>query len=389
MAGMGSRELVRRLVGFDTTSRESNLALIDFVRDYLDQLGVACELSHDETGTKANLFATIGDDRQGGICLSGHTDVVPVDDQNWSSDPFAVAERQSKLFGRGVADMKSFLAVMLAKAPAFVAKRSGPPVHLAFTFDEEVGCLGVRHLIAQLERREVKPLACIIGEPTSMQPITGHKGKRSIRCEVHGHECHSALAHEGANAVEAAAELIAYMKGMARRFRNEGPFDPAYVPPYTTVHTGRVIGGTALNIVPKHAEFLFEIRNLPGHDSDPLMQEIFEAARRLLPEMKAVTDEAAIDFHEISAMAALATPEDAGIVRLVQHLTGANGTGTVSYGTEGGAFQTAGIPTVICGPGNIVQAHKPDEWIELDQIVQCEAFMDRLVDRMDQDRPLF
>jgi acetylornithine deacetylase len=243
--------MIERLVGFDTTSRGSNLALIDFVRDYLDGLGIASELVHSEDGRKANLYATLGPDDRGGVLLSGHTDVVPVDGQEWRSEPFAVVEKDAKLYGRGTSDMKSFIAVVLALAPEFLERGLKTPLHFAFSYDEEVGCLGVRRLLAELEKRPVKPRLCIIGEPTLMRPVTGHKGKRSFRCHVHGFECHSALAHTGVNAVEAAAEMVAHLKGLARGRRDNGPFDPDYSPPYTTIHTGTIRGGTALNIVPK------------------------------------------------------------------------------------------------------------------------------------------
>lgn len=245
--------MIRTLVGFDTTSRESNLALIEWVRDYLAGHGVASELFFDEERRKANLFATIGPEDRGGIALSGHTDVVPVDGQDWSTDPFALAEKNGRLYGRGTADMKSFIAVALALVPEFLGRELATPIHLALSYDEEVGCLGVRRMIAALEGRPDKPLLCIVGEPTEMKPVIGHKGKRSLRCHVHGYECHSALAHEGVNAVEAAAEIVAYLKSMARRFRDEGPYDPDFVPPYTTVHTGRISGGTASTSSPRTA----------------------------------------------------------------------------------------------------------------------------------------
>jgi acetylornithine deacetylase len=378
-----SIDMLRRLVGFDTTSRGSNLALIDFVREWLDRHRVESELVFDETGRKANLYATIGPLGVGGIMLSGHTDVVPVDGQSWHSDPFAVSAADGKLFGRGTADMKSFIAVILARLPELVARRSRLPIHLALSYDEEVGCRGVRRLIAALADRPARPRLCIVGEPTSMRPVIGHKGKRSFRCRVHGFECHSAMTHQGVNAVEAAAELVAELKAMARRKRGQGPFDADYAPPYTTIHTGTIAGGTALNIVPKECSFDFEYRLLPGDDADRPIAELRAFAQsRLLPEMHAVCPEASIEFAELSAFPGLATDADAEITRLALSLTGANGTGKVAFGTEAGLFQAAGIPTVVCGPGSIEQAHKPDEFIELDQIFQCEEFIQRLFDRV-------
>ena len=380
-----SVEMVRRLVGFDTTSRGSNLALIEFVRSYLDSYGVPSELVFDETGNKANLYATLGPPGIGGIMLSGHTDVVPVDGQDWHSDPFTVLARDGKLFGRGTADMKSFIAVVLALLPQLAGRSLRIPLHLAFSYDEEVGCRGARRLIAAIAERPDRPRLCIVGEPTMMQPVTGHKGKRSFRCRVSGFECHSALAHLGVNAIEAAAELVALLKAMARRRRDAGPFDPEYTPPYTTIQTGVIHGGTALNIVPKDCSFDFEFRLLPGEDPDVGISELRAfAENRLLPEMQAIRAEAAIEFEELSAFPGLDTADDAEITRLVAALTGANGTAKVSFGTEGGLFQQAGIPTVVCGPGSIEQAHKPDEFIALEQIVRCEAFLRRLIDRVSQ-----
>jgi len=269
-----SIEMIRKLVGFDTTSRDSNLALIDFVRGYLAEFGVESELFFDAEKRKANLFATLGPRDRGGVMLSGHTDVVPVDGQDWSSDPFSIVEREGKLYGRGTSDMKSFVAVALALVPDFLARELKTPVHLALSYDEEIGCVGVRGMIAEIARRPVRPKLCIVGEPTLMQPVIAHKGKISVRCAVRGRESHSALTHLGVNAVEAAAEIIAYLKGMARRRRDHGPFDRQFSPPYTTIHTGTVHGGTALNIVPKDCEFVFEFRTLPGDPPEPLLEEV-------------------------------------------------------------------------------------------------------------------
>jgi acetylornithine deacetylase len=375
-------DMVRRLVGFDTTSRGSNLELIGFVQDHLDRHRVASELVFDETGQKANLYATVGPGGVGGIMLSGHTDVVPVDGQDWHSDPFAVLAKDDRLYGRGTSDMKSFIAAILTLLPELLQRELRIPIHLAFSYDEEVGCRGAPRLIAALAERPDRPRLCIVGEPTLMQPVIGHKGKRSFTCRVHGFECHSALAHLGVNAVEAAAELVAHLKTMARRKRDEGPYDRDYAPPYSTIHTGVIAGGTALNIVPKDCAFDFEYRLLPGEDAEAAIAELRAfAAERLLPEMRAVRPDAAIDFEELSSFPAFDIPADAEITRLVAALTGANGTGKVSFGTEAGLYQQAGIPTVVCGPGSIEQAHKPDEFIDLDQIAQCEAFLRRLFDR--------
>ncbi len=377
-----SVEMIGRLIGFDTTSRESNLALIEFIRDYLDRWRVKSELVYDEGRRKANLYATIGPDHVGGVLLSGHTDVVPIDDQDWSSDPFKAEIRDDAIFGRGACDMKSFIAVALAKVPEMLEHGLDVPIHFAFTYDEEVGCLGVRPLIEVLKNRPVKPRLCIIGEPTLMQPATAHKGSRRLRCHVHGHEAHSSLTHRGVNAIDAAAELVVQLKNIARRKRTQGPFDAQFDPPYTTISTGTIQGGTAFNIVPKECRFDFQIRNVPEDDPEAITDELKHFAASLLPEMQDVSQAASIAFEEQNIVPALSTPLDAEVVQLALELSGANGTCKVSFGTEGGLFQQAGIPSVVCGPGSIAQAHKPDEFVALDQVRQCEDFVDRLIERV-------
>ncbi|HEV2547743.1 MAG TPA: acetylornithine deacetylase [Stellaceae bacterium] len=376
-------EMIGRLVGFDTTSRNSNLALIDFVRDYLDGWGVRSELVFDAERRKANLYATIGPEDMGGIVLSGHTDVVPVDGQPWESDPFALKEESGRLYGRGTCDMKSFVAVALALVPEFAARGLKTPVHFAFSYDEEVGCLGVRGLLAELRQRPVKPRGCIVGEPTMMRPVIAHKGRKSMRCHIHGKEAHSALTHEGVNAVEVAAEIVTYLRAMARRKREQGPFDPDFAPPYTTIHTGVLKGGTALNIVPRDCELEFEFRNIPGDDLEVLAAEVRRYAETtLLPEMRRVNAATGIVFEEINTTRGLVTSPDEEIVHLAQRLSGANALGKVSYGTEAGLFQAEDIPTVICGPGSMEQGHKPNEFVSLEQVRACEAFMRRLMDHL-------
>ena len=378
-----SREWIERLIAFPTVSRDSNLALIECVRDFLAGHGVQALLVHDESGRKANLYATLGPRDRPGIMLSGHTDVVPVDGQDWRSDPFALVEREGRLYGRGVCDMKSFIAVVLAFVPRFLERKLKTPIHLAFSYDEEVGCLGVRRLIAQFDAMPVRPAFCIVGEPTLMQVVRGHKGKLGCRCAVRGLEAHSALTHRGVNAVEMAAEIIARLRRMRKRIEKTGPFDDGFDPPYTTVHTGVVRGGTQLNIVPRDCAFDFEFRTLPSENPHLLLDEIKSfAERELLPEMKTVTAEAAIRWETLSDSPGLDTDEEAAVTRLVKQLTGGNSTGKVSFGTEAGLFSEAQIPTVVCGPGSIEQAHKPDEWVTLEQIARCEAFMERLVDHV-------
>ena len=375
--------MIRRLVAFDTTSRDSNLALIDWVRDYLAGHGIASELVPDETGRKANLFATIGPADRPGIVLSGHTDVVPVDGQEWNSDPFALIERDGRLHGRGTCDMKSFVAVALALVPEIKARVRATPVHLAFSYDEEVGCIGVRRLLDRLALRDVKPWACIVGEPTEMKPVRAHKGKVSKRAHVRGFECHSSLAPQGVNAVQYAAELIAFIARMGRRFAAEGPFDREFDIPHTTAHVGLVRGGTALNIVPLECWFDFEFRYLPGHDPDAMLAEVEGFARdELEPAMRAVHADTHVRFDPLSTIPGLATADDAEIVQLAKAATGSNSSGKVAFGTEAGLFEASGIPTVVCGPGSIDQAHKPDEFVALEQVALCEQFLRRVLERV-------
>lgn len=379
-----SLPMLETLVGFDTTSRLSNLALIEWVRDYLQGFGIDSRLTYDDAGRKANLFATLGDASQGGgIVLSGHTDVVPVEDQEWSTDPFRLTRKEDRVYGRGTTDMKGFLACVLALVPEFVARGLATPVHLALSYDEEVGCLGVRRLLAQLTEDGLRPQACIVGEPTGMEVITAHKGKLSIRGLVRGFECHSSLAPYGANAVEAAAEAVAYLKSMARRLRDQGPYNTDFDPAYTTIHTGVIQGGTVLNIVPGHCRFDFEFRYLPGEDPHTYLRELQEYCARVIePEMTAITPEAGFHWEEIAAFPGLNTPDDDAIVTLAKGLAGSNHAGKVSYGTEAGLFQGAGIPTIICGPGHIDQAHKPDEFLAISELAACESFLRRLMDRV-------
>jgi acetylornithine deacetylase len=381
-----SVDMIRRLVGFPTVSRDSNLELIDFVREHLRPLDADVRLTFDNDRRKANLFATLGPQAlrgKPGLVLSGHTDVVPVEGQAWDTDPFQAVEKDGRLYGRGTSDMKSFVALALAAAPAFVARGLKIPLHLAFSYDEEVGCLGVGRLIADLAAAGIRPKGCIVGEPTLMRPVIAHKGKKSYRCRVDGLASHSAYAPHGVNAVEFAAEAVAFLKGLARRHRDRGPYDRSFDVAHTTVHTGVMRGGTALNIVPHECWFDFEFRHLPGDDPDALLAEFTAYVRGTLePEMKAVHPPAGFRIDMLSTIPALDTRPEAEVVGLAQELSGTPDIGKVSYGTEGSQFQHAAIPTVVCGPGSIAQAHKPNEWVALEQIAKCEAFLGRLMDRV-------
>lgn len=316
------------------------------------------------------------------MALSGHTDVVPVDGQDWSSDPFRVVERDGRLYGRGTSDMKSFIACALALAPEFVRQGLRVPVHLALTYDEEVGCLGVRELIADLAQAGIRPRSCIVGEPTEMRPVIAHKGKQSYRCTVRGLAAHSAYAPYGVNAVEAAAEAVVFLKQMARRHRDQGPYDRGFDVAYTTVHTGVMRGGTALNIVPQECVFDFEFRNLPGDDPQALLREFETHVRTVIePEMRAVDPRSGFTVVKMSEIPALDTGAETEITALAQELSGSSDIAKVSFGTEASQFQVAGVPTVVCGPGSIREAHKPDEFVALEQVARCERFLRGLLSR--------
>ena len=376
-----SRALLQTLVGFDTTSRESNLRLIAFVRDYLASHGVASELIYNEARTKANLFASIGPVEVPGIVLSGHTDVVPVDGQPWSVPPFELTERDGRLFGRGTADMKGYIACVLALVPALVAATLRRPVHIALSYDEEVGCLGVRSLLSVLAQRPVKPMLCIIGEPTELKPVLGHKGKLAMRCDVHGAACHSAYAPHGVNAIEHAAELIGELGRIGQRLRDKQ--DARFDPPFSTVQTGVIGGGKALNIVPADCRFDFEVRALPGQAPQAVADELRAyAEQQVLPRMQAVSAQSAIRFTELSAYPGLMTDQQSEATELIAAFCGSRAFGTVAFGTEGGLFDAVGIPTVVCGPGSMDQGHKPDEFVSVAQLAQCDQMLHSMLNAL-------
>jgi len=375
-----SLDLLKTLVAFDTTSRESNMHLIEFVRDYLAGFDVPCELIYNEQRSKANLFATIGPAELPGIVLSGHTDVVPVDGQPWTMPPFALTERDGKLYGRGTADMKGYIACVLALVPSLVRADLKKPVHIALSYDEEVGCLGVRSLLSEMETRPVKPMLCIIGEPTELKPVLGHKGKLAMRCDVHGEACHSAYAPLGVNAIEYAAELISELGRIGHRIKAPEHHDVRFDPPFSTVQTGVISGGKALNIVPSDCRFDFEIRALPSHDPSDVAQELRAfAEQQVLPRMRAVSRQSDIRFSELSAYPGLATDAHSEAAELIAAFSGSREFGTVAFGTEGGLFDAAGIPTVVCGPGSMDQGHKPDEFVSLEQLNGCDAMLQRML----------
>jgi acetylornithine deacetylase len=380
---MTTIELLERLVSFDTTSRNSNLALIGFVRGYLDSFGVTYRLSPDAASEKANLHAIIGPQAAGGLALSGHVDTVPVDGQAWTSDPFALRHHDGKLFARGSCDMKGFIAACLAAVPDFQALRLVRPLHLFISYDEEVGCWGARHLIQDLHESGLRPDVCVVGEPSGMKPILAHKGKFNLDVTVRGLGGHSSEPSKGVNAVQAAGEAIAWVAREARRLAAEGPFEDGFDPPHTTIHAGTMEGGTILNIIPQHAAFTMEWRFIPG-DSPHRHLERMRAwiSETIEPAMKAVHPECGFIYNIALEMPGMELAPDHPLATVVKQVAGTNGAGKVAYGTEGGFFEEAGIPTIICGPGHIEQAHQPDEWIAESELAACDRFIRRLADKL-------
>lgn len=378
---MTSLDLLDRLIGFDTVSSKSNLQLIAFVEDYLADLGIPSRRTVSPDGDKANLFATIGPTEPGGIVLSGHTDVVPVEGQPWTSDPFAVTRRDCRLYGRGTADMKSFIAVCLAFAPQAVRRPLRKPLHFAFSFDEEVGCTGVGHLLEDVTRNLPMPAAVIIGEPSDMKLVNAHKGGYGFCTTVIGKEAHSSQLHRASHAINAAVELIQFVHQIAEEKRRTASADSPFEPPYSTLSVGTIHGGTALNIVPRECIFDWEMRPVPGDDAEEVLDRFNRHAETVvLPRLRENAPEASI-VTEVNANVPPLEPEtDSPAEALVRLLTGANQAQVVSYCTEGGLFQRAGMSTVICGPGSIDQAHKPDEFIEIAQIEACERFLRGLIE---------
>lgn len=378
-------EFLRQLVAFDTTSRHSNFPLIEFVEEYLAGLGIESRrVAHQDN--KANLYATIGPGDRPGIAVSAHTDVVPVEGQDWATDPWTLTEREGRLYGRGTADMKGFLAVVLAALPRFVEADLETPLHVVCTPDEEVGCVGVLPLLADLEARDARPAMAIVGEPTSMGVVVAHKGHYAYRCHLRGIEAHSSFAPRAVNAVEYGARLVTRINDIARRKADAGPFDEGYPVAHSTLHSGVFEGGTAFNIVPRHAHFDFEIRTVGGDTDAALFGEIESyATNELLPEMRTIYQEAAIEFEVLSSTRGLDTEADEVVVATALELSeglGSREVGKVNYATEAGLFQAAGIPAVVCGPGSIEQAHGPNEYVDLDQLALAEAFMERLLGRL-------
>jgi len=375
---MTALDLVRDLIAFDTTSRDSNLALIDYAQALLEKSGARCRRTHDVTGKKANLFATIGPDGDGGYVLSGHTDVVPVDGQDWSSDPFKPEVRDGLLYGRGACDMKGFVGTALWLAPEIAKAKLKKPIHFALSYDEEVGCAGVTGLLDDLKSNGIKPELAIIGEPTLMKIVGAHKGGAKLTTRCCGREGHSSQPFHGANAVMMAAEFMGVLESVWGDLKSDR--DPRFDPDHTTVQATVIHGGTAVNILAKEAEVIWEYRLLPGRDGNAIIETVKRrAADQVLPKYQARAPEAALRTTLHAQYPGLALDEDSPAILLAKELTGANQVEAVAYGTEAGHFQTYGIPAVICGPGSIEQAHRPDEFCAVSELTACETFLRKVI----------
>ena len=387
-----SIDWLTRLIGFDTVSRHSNLALIEDVKAYCEQLGLSVDLTFNEAKNKANLFVTVpaganADDVNHGLVLSGHTDVVPVDGQDWTSEPFTATIRGDKLYGRGACDMKGFIACALTMLPQAVklsnAGQLRRPLHLALSFDEEIGCLGAPLILADLKARGITPDYCIVGEPTNMAMVVAHKGIAVYRCRVHGKSAHSSLIAQGVNAISYASRLVGYVDTLAEELsaRNGAleDGDEIFTVPYSTLSVGTIHGGTATNIVPNLCEFTFDYRNLPHMTQDDVLVPIQAKIAELNAQMQARAPETGIELMQEESVPAMTDNDSAELQSLIAALTGDDERHKVAYATEGGQFTNAGIPTIICGPGSIEQAHKADEYVELNEIVRCDGFLQKLL----------
>ncbi|HEX4105965.1 MAG TPA: acetylornithine deacetylase [Rhizomicrobium sp.] len=373
-----SLDLIKTLIGFDTTSRGSNLALIDYAQELLEAHGARCRRAYDASRAKANLFATLGPDSDGGYVLSGHTDVVPVDGQDWSSDPFKAEVRDGKLFGRGACDMKGFIGVALALLPEIAKAKLKRPIHFALSYDEEIGCSGVLTLLDDLKQAGIKPALAVIGEPSLMKVVGAHKGGAVLTTRCLGHEHHSSAPEKGANAVMMAGEFVELLDQVWEGLRADA--DPRFDPPHSTVQANMIAGGTATNILAKEALVTWEYRNLPDRDPKAIVENVARrVSEELLPKYQRRAAKAAYDTEFVAHYPGLAMDEESPAIALARELTGANQIEAVAYGTEAGQFQRYGIPAVICGPGSIDQAHKPDEFCALSEYDSCEVFLRKLI----------
>ena len=377
---LSPREMLARLVAFDTTSARSNLALIDFVRDYLAGHGIDSRLTFDDQRAKANLYASLGPGEAGGVALSGHTDVVPVAGQPWQSDPFSLSERDGRLYGRGSADMKGFIALVLALVPEMLASGLKRPLYIALSYDEELGCLGAPRMIADIAGNLPKPAIVIVGEPTRLKLGNRHKGCYGFEIEIRGRDGHSSATHRGVNAIAHAAAAVDFLEGIGERFRRDGPFDDGFDPPYTTVNVGEIQGGSAVNIIPRHCRIGWEFRPIPAVDPRAVIAEVERyVADELAPRLAARAPEAGAELRADCVVPPLVPRPSSPAAELARRLTGANDMVGLAFATEAGQFQEIGIDAIVCGPGSIEQAHQPDEFIEVSQLAEGEAFLRRLI----------
>lgn len=384
MAGqsIGTLEMIEKLVGFPTVSRDSNLPLIEFVKEYLASWGIESHLVYNDEKTKANLYATVGPDVEGGIVLSGHTDVVPVDGQAWVTDPFKVIEKDGKLYGRGTADMKSFSAIGLSLVPEMLNAGLKRPIHFALSYDEEVACLGAPDMIEAMGKTVPKPHGVIVGEPTNMRAVTAHKAILDVVTRVKGHEVHSSLVHTGVSAVMVAARLITWWEDRMLKGALNADENSAFVPPYTTFHCGQIEGGTAHNITAKDCWFVTDVRALPSETPHQHLEAYQKHLDEIvIPAMQKIHSDTGITLEIIADVPGLRPEEGGAAEQFVRSITGDNGQHVVAYGTEGGQFQDGGFSTIVCGPGSIEQAHQPNEFIELSEVEACKKFIKNIISR--------
>lgn len=382
---MQTLEWLKRLIAHDTTSAKSNLALLKDIEGWLSEHGITSHFTYDESHSKANLLATLpaaNGDSHGGVVLSGHTDVVPVANQAWETDPFQAEVRDHKVYGRGACDMKGFIACVLASVPIFKKLKLTKPVHFAFTYDEEIGCLGAPSLIAQLQELKLNPEACIVGEPSKMQAIVAHKGIQLFRCALKGKATHSSLTPSGCNAIEYAADFITYLRRIATECRDAGPFDKHFDVPFSTLSTNQINGGIAVNTIPEECQFYFEFRQLPSVSVQPIINRIQSYGKELLTQMQKESQDARFDMQMLANAPSFAADMKAKITQLTCELTKTTELLKVAYATEAGLFQAVSIPTVVCGPGSITEAHRANEWVALDQLKLCEEYLHQVVQQI-------
>jgi acetylornithine deacetylase len=376
-------EILRDLIAFPTVSSDSNLDMITYLAEQMGALGARVVITRDDTGAKANLFVTLGPDEPGGVMLSGHTDVVPVTDQDWSTDPFTLVEADGRLYGRGACDMKGFIAAAVALAESLNPAHLRRPLHLAFTHDEETGCLGARNLVAELRNNGILPDIAIIGEPTEMRVIEGHKGCCEYSTHFTGLEGHGSAPDLGVNAAEYAVRYVMRLMQLREELKSRAPASSRFDPAWTTINIGRIAGGVAYNVIAGKAEVDWEMRPVQGADADFVKTEIDKYCREdLLPAMRAVHPDAGITLTTIGEIIGLEPMPENAARDLVAELTGANTAGLVAFGTEAGLFQELGSDVVVCGPGSILQAHKPDEFVSTDQLVACLVMLEKLGSRI-------